>query len=94
MFWHRGLATTDVALAYLILRKAEGAGLGTVVETGYGGNGGGGGDRSAIRPDPETIEDIAFEHQPLDCIPACWKSFGAPTRRWWPRWSAGSAFMA
>jgi alanine dehydrogenase len=38
LFWHRGLATTDVALAYLILRRAEEAGLGTVVETGYGGN--------------------------------------------------------
>ena len=37
LFWHRGLATTDVALAYLILRRAEEAGLGTVVETGYGG---------------------------------------------------------
>jgi alanine dehydrogenase len=40
LFWHRGLATTDVTLAYLILRRAEEAGLGTVVETGYGGNGG------------------------------------------------------
>ena len=39
LFWHRGLATTDVALAYLILRRAEEAGLGTVLETGYGGNG-------------------------------------------------------
>ena len=39
LFWHRGLATTDVALAYLILRRAEEAGLGTVVETGYGGHG-------------------------------------------------------
>ena len=37
LFWHRGLATTDVALAYLLLRRAEEAGLGTVVETGYGG---------------------------------------------------------
>jgi alanine dehydrogenase len=36
LFWHRGLATTDVALAYLILRRAEEAGLGTVIETGYG----------------------------------------------------------
>jgi len=42
LFWHRGLATTDVALAYLILCRAEEAGLGTVVETGYGGNGSGG----------------------------------------------------
>jgi ornithine cyclodeaminase len=42
LFWHRGLATTDVALAYLILGRAEEAGLGTLVETGYGGNGGGG----------------------------------------------------
>jgi len=40
LFWHRGLATTDVTLAYLILRRAEEAGLGTVVETGYGGRGG------------------------------------------------------
>ncbi len=40
LFWHRGLATTDVTLSYLILRRAEEEGLGTVVETGYGGNGG------------------------------------------------------
>jgi alanine dehydrogenase len=40
LLWHRGLATTDVALAHLILRRAEEAGLGTVVETGYGGIGG------------------------------------------------------
>ncbi|MBA2343727.1 MAG: ornithine cyclodeaminase family protein [Rubrobacter sp.] len=42
LFWHRGLATTDVALAYRILRRAEETGLGTVVETGYGGNRDGG----------------------------------------------------
>ncbi len=36
LFWHRGLATTDVALAYLILRRAEEAGLGTLIPTGYG----------------------------------------------------------
>jgi ornithine cyclodeaminase/alanine dehydrogenase-like protein (mu-crystallin family) len=31
LFWHRGLATTDVAVAHLLLRRAEAAGLGTVV---------------------------------------------------------------
>lgn len=31
LFWHRGLSTTDVALAALILRRAEAAGLGTVL---------------------------------------------------------------
>ncbi len=36
LFWHRGLATTDVALAYLILRRAEDAGLGSLIPTGYG----------------------------------------------------------
>ncbi len=36
LFWHRGLATTDVALAYLILQRAEDAGLGTVLSNDYG----------------------------------------------------------
>ena len=40
LFWHRGLATTDVSLAYLILRRAQEEGVGTVVETGYGKDGG------------------------------------------------------
>jgi alanine dehydrogenase len=31
LFWHRGLATTDVAVAHLALRRAEAAGLGTVL---------------------------------------------------------------
>lgn len=35
LFWHRGLATTDVALAYLILQRAEAAGLGTVLPNDY-----------------------------------------------------------
>jgi ornithine cyclodeaminase len=29
LFWHRGLATTDVALADLLVRRAEAAGIGT-----------------------------------------------------------------
>jgi ornithine cyclodeaminase len=29
LFWHRGLATTDLAVAYLFLRRAAAAGLGT-----------------------------------------------------------------
>lgn len=36
LFWHRGLATTDVALAYLILQRAEDAGLGTILPNDYG----------------------------------------------------------
>lgn len=32
LFWHRGLATTDLAVARLILRRAERAGLGTVLD--------------------------------------------------------------
>lgn len=31
LFWHRGLSTTDVAVAHLILRRAEEAGVGTVL---------------------------------------------------------------
>lgn len=31
LFWHRGLGTTDVAVAYLILRRAESAGVGTML---------------------------------------------------------------
>jgi alanine dehydrogenase len=31
LFWHRGLATTDVAVAHMILRRAEQAGAGTVL---------------------------------------------------------------
>jgi len=31
LFWHRGLATTDIALANLILQRSEEAGLGTLV---------------------------------------------------------------
>jgi alanine dehydrogenase len=31
LFWHRGLATTDVALAALLVRRAEEAGVGTVL---------------------------------------------------------------
>jgi alanine dehydrogenase len=31
LFWHRGLATTDVAVARLLLRRAEQTGLGTVL---------------------------------------------------------------
>lgn len=31
LFWHRGLSITDVALAHLILRRAEQAGVGTVL---------------------------------------------------------------
>ncbi|MGH3145782.1 MAG: ornithine cyclodeaminase family protein [Rubrobacter sp.] len=37
LFWHRGLATTDIAVAYMILRRAEEAGVGTPLVTGYGG---------------------------------------------------------
>lgn len=39
LFWHRGLATTDVALAYLILQRAEDAGLGTPLPSNYGFDG-------------------------------------------------------
>ena len=31
LFWHRGLATTDLAVASLLLRQAAGAGLGTLL---------------------------------------------------------------
>ena len=31
LFWHRGLATTDVAVAHLIWRRAEASGVGTVL---------------------------------------------------------------
>lgn len=31
LFWHRGLATSDIAVAHLILRRAEQEGLGTLV---------------------------------------------------------------
>lgn len=31
LFWHRGLATSDIAVAHLALRRAEQAGLGTLV---------------------------------------------------------------
>jgi ornithine cyclodeaminase/alanine dehydrogenase-like protein (mu-crystallin family) len=31
LFWHRGLATTDLAVAQLLLRRAADAGLGTLV---------------------------------------------------------------
>jgi alanine dehydrogenase len=31
LFWHRGLATTDLAVAQLLLRRAEAAGLGTLL---------------------------------------------------------------
>ena len=31
LFWHRGLATTDLAAAQLVLRRAADAGLGTVL---------------------------------------------------------------
>jgi ornithine cyclodeaminase len=31
LFWHRGLATTDVALAHLLVERAEERGLGTVL---------------------------------------------------------------
>jgi ornithine cyclodeaminase len=31
LLWHRGLATTDVAVAHLLLRRAEAAGVGTVL---------------------------------------------------------------
>jgi len=31
LFWHRGLSTTDVALAHLILHRAEEAGVGTML---------------------------------------------------------------
>jgi ornithine cyclodeaminase len=32
LFWHRGLATSDVAVAHLALRRAEEAGVGTLVQ--------------------------------------------------------------
>lgn len=31
LFWHRGLGTTDVAVAHLILQRAESAGVGTML---------------------------------------------------------------
>jgi alanine dehydrogenase len=31
LFWHRGLATTDLAVAHLILRRAEEKDLGTLL---------------------------------------------------------------
>jgi len=31
LFWHRGLATTDVAVAHMLWRRAEAAGVGTVL---------------------------------------------------------------
>lgn len=31
LFWHRGLATSDIAVADLILRRAEQAGVGTLL---------------------------------------------------------------
>jgi len=31
LFWHRGLATTDVAVAHLVWRRAEAIGAGTVL---------------------------------------------------------------
>lgn len=31
LFWHRGLATTDLAVAHLIWRRAEAAGIGTML---------------------------------------------------------------
>ncbi len=31
LFWHRGLVTSDIAVAHLILRRAEQAGVGTLV---------------------------------------------------------------
>jgi alanine dehydrogenase len=31
LFWHRGLATSDIAVAHLILRRAEQAGIGTLL---------------------------------------------------------------
>ena len=31
LFWHRGLATTDLAVASLLLRRAAQAGLGTLL---------------------------------------------------------------
>ena len=31
LFWHRGLATTDLAVASLFLRRAADAGLGTLL---------------------------------------------------------------
>lgn len=36
LFWHRGLSTTDIAVAYLILQKAEEAGLGTLIPVAGG----------------------------------------------------------
>jgi alanine dehydrogenase len=32
LFWHRGLATTDLAVAHLILRRAEQEDRGTVLD--------------------------------------------------------------
>lgn len=32
LFWHRGLSTTDLAVARLIVERAERAGLGTVLD--------------------------------------------------------------
>ncbi len=32
LFWHRGLATCDLAVAHLIWRRAEAAGVGTVIQ--------------------------------------------------------------
>ena len=31
LFWHRGLATTDLAVADLVLRRAADTGLGTLL---------------------------------------------------------------
>jgi alanine dehydrogenase len=31
LFWHRGLATTDLAVARLLLERAAAAGLGTLL---------------------------------------------------------------
>jgi alanine dehydrogenase len=31
LFWHRGLATTDLAVAVLVLRRAADTGLGTLL---------------------------------------------------------------
>lgn len=31
LFWHRGLATTDIAVAHLVLERAEAAGVGTIL---------------------------------------------------------------
>lgn len=32
LFWHRGLSTTDIAVAHMIWRRAEAAGIGTVLD--------------------------------------------------------------